>query len=652
MLVPGGAVQNPEQGGTGMSAQAYIITFVGERQEPNDGCLAPDTDSKKIYTVNGHEDERFKVLETGDAPMQYLMKKASQEADRITVIAIVSQRVYQKNGDTVSKYDIFRDNLDNFADSLGITDKFSPASLCPVFYDFIESTGELIANASVRTNSMINQFYRIIISSAPEATKNAYIDFTSGLRDISYLMTSVIQFLKVSGIHLRKIVYSNYYDRKIYSLLHITAITDLIQAVNAFSLTGNVRQLRDFFDDGYIIDRIGRENSGGLTDMKHLIDSFDRFFGCIAINNVNEIDACKLEIEKDMNRIRTSENSSNMYIAMFARLFGIIKKQFFLDGSGEISYQNMIRWCLSHDLINQALTLYVEKMPEEYFRLEFIRKIYDPKATAKEAKTPSYGKSLYGDGFYSGVFDNAIYRIRLKDRVLPQDMEMSIIRDIVSEFKNQVERETFGQECKNKKSAALIRSHFLKAASELLRKKLPEKDGAAVMQALRRISDTIMNCFDSDGELIAEFDCYDEHFAGKTSPFRFLGRIVSAYPKIIHFYLRNSPQEYERLEFRSRNTYLKKLDAINNLLACAEANDSIRRLGNIMKCYLYAKIMRNRINHAQDDAQTSASDLMVQEEALKELSRDTGGLLPLDTAFDFETIKRMLLKALDLPLPD
>ena len=83
---------------TNLMAQTEVITFVGERQEPNDGCLAPDTDSKNIYTVNGHGGERFKVLETGDAPMQYLMKKASQEADRITVIAIVSQRVYQKNG--------------------------------------------------------------------------------------------------------------------------------------------------------------------------------------------------------------------------------------------------------------------------------------------------------------------------------------------------------------------------------------------------------------------------------------------------------------------------------------------------------------------------------------------------------------------------
>ena len=123
-------------------------------------------------------------------------------------------------------------------------------------------------------------------------------------------------------------------------------------------------------------------------------------------------------------------------------------------------------------------------------------------------------------------------------------------------------------------------------------------------------------------------------------------------PLIIHSYLISSPDKYEKLEFRIKNTYLKKLDALGDLLTYAETNDSIIRLGNIMKYYLYVKIMRNRINHAQDDAQTNDNDLKVQEEALAELSKDSYGLIPLDTAFDFETIKRMLMKGLELPIPD
>ena len=635
-----------------MNRVAYIITFVGDKQKPNDGCLAPDTDTENIYTVNGHESERYKGLSTGDAPMQYLMQKAGQEAERISVIAIVSNKVCQKNTAGSSMYEIFRDNLDNFARVLGITDKYDQTSIFPVFYDFDESTGDLITNTNVRTNNIINQIYRFVITASPDAEKSVFIDFTSGFRDASYLMTSVIQFLKVYGIHLNKIVYSNFNDRKICSILHITAITDLIQAVNAFGLTGNVKQLREFFDDSYIIDKIGKENSGGLADMKKLLDSFDRFFGCIIINNVNDIDDCKREIEKDMNRIRDSENSPNMYIAMFARLFGIIKKQFFLDGSEEISYPNMIRWCLNHDLINQALTLYVEKMPEEYFKSSLIRSIYDPAAAAEETDTPSYEKSLYADGFYSGIFDSAIDRIKLKDNTIPQDLEMRIIREIITEFKNQVEDETWGQENKNKKSAVLVRSRFQTATSELLRKKLPEYAGEGIPLALQRINTALHKNFDNDGWLRSEFNCYDEYFTGKTSAFKFLSRVVSTYPKIIHSYLISSPDKYEKLEFRIKNTYLKKLDALGDLLTYAETNDSIIRLGNIMKYYLYVKIMRNRINHAQDDAQTNDNDLKVQEEALAELSKDSCGLIPLDTAFDFETIKRMLMKGLELPIPD
>ncbi len=635
-----------------MNRVAYIITFVGDKQKPNDGCLAPDTDTENIYTVNGHESERYKGLSTGDAPMQYLMQKAGQEAERISVIAIVSNKVCQKNTAGSSMYEIFRDNLDNFAGVLGITDKYDQTSIFPVFYDFDESTGDLITNTNVRTNNIINQIYRFVITASPDAEKSVFIDFTSGFRDASYLMTSVIQFLKVYGIHLKKIVYSNFYDRKIYSLLHITAITDLIQAVNAFGLTGNVKQLREFFDDSYIIDKIGKENSGGLADMKKLLDSLDRFFGCIIINNVNDIDDCKREIEKDMNRIRDSENSPNMYIAMFARLFGIIKKQFFLDGSGEISYPNMIRWCLNHDLINQALTLYVEKMPEEYFKSSLLRSIYDPAVAAKETDTPSYGKSLYADGFYSGVFDNAICSIKLKKNTFPQDLEMRIIREIITEFKDQVEKEIKEQENKNAKISKKIKGRFQKGTSKLFWKKYPEYAGNGIPLALQRISNAINLNYDTEGNLKIGFACYDEHFSGKTTTQKFLNRVVNVYPKIIHYYLRKNQDEYEELEFRNKNTYLKKIDALGNLLTYAETNDSIIRLGNIMKYYLYVKIMRNRINHAQDDTQTNDSDLKVQEDALAELSKDSYGLIPLDTAFDFETIKRMLLKGLELPIPD
>ena len=123
-----------------MNRAAYIIAFVGEHQEHNDGRIAPDTPAEQICTVNGHESERYKVLETGDAPMQYLMDKAGREAERIFVIAIVSNRVYQKNGAGGSKYDVFRGNLDNFAKALGITDKYHRGSLFPVFYDFNEGS--------------------------------------------------------------------------------------------------------------------------------------------------------------------------------------------------------------------------------------------------------------------------------------------------------------------------------------------------------------------------------------------------------------------------------------------------------------------------------------------------------------------------------
>ncbi len=631
-----------------MNRAAYIITFAGERQECNDGLLSPDTPPQQIYTVSGHESERYKVLETGDAPMQYLMNKAGRESERIFVIAIVSHRVYQKHGDAGSKYDIFRENLQSFAKALGLTDKYGENSLFPVRYDFAEGSGELIASPSVRTSGIINQIYRLIISSCPEAEKSVFIDFTSGLRDISFLMTSVIQFLKVYGIHLRKIVYSNFYDRKICSLLHITAITDLIQAVNAFSLTGSAKQLREFFDDSCIIDKIGNENSGGLADMKKLLDSLDRFFGCIVINNVNKIDDCKREIEKDMNRIRDSESSPNMYISMFARLFGIIKKQFFLDGSGEISYPNMIRWCLDHDLIIQALTLCVEKMPEEYFRSALIRSIHDPAAAEQETDEPTYGKSPYPAGFYELVFKKALKKVGMKENpILTITQEFSILQDVIITFRNELKDKNKGQPDKKILNGKLIVTDFGTRTSQILKEKYPDL-AEHFAKPLDRINKSITENFDSKGILKCDFSCNGDVFTSGMPVFSFL-RVVQNSRKIMCWYLGYDMNEYRE---DRKNTYRIKLDNIYDLMTCGKVSDSVMKLANIMKFYLYVKIMRNRINHAQDDAQTSDTDLMAQEKVLTELRKDSCGLISIDTAFDFETIKKMLLKGLELPVPD
>lgn len=638
-----------------MGTRAYIITFVSDTQCENDGIITADTDKKQIYRVNGNEDECYRGIGTGDAPMQYLMKQA-EEADRITVIAIVSRKVYRENAknSSLTHYELFRRNLITFAERLEITEKYRKGGLYPIFYDFRKSeagdTGTandiMIKGSHEQTKGIINCIYEIIIAGEPESGKTAYIDFTSGLRDTSFLMTSVIQFLNFYGIGLKEIVYSNFGDQKIRSLLHITAITDLIQAVNSFNLTGNVRQLREFFGTRYIQDRIGPESSGDLKAMKDVLDSFHEFFCCISINDVGRIDECKRAIENNMENFRNIGDSPDMYVSMFSRLFGLIRREFFLDGSGTISYRDMIRWCLNHDFVNQALTLYVDKLPEEYFESACLKSIYNPE-TDSFAGSNTKGKNRYSDGFYTGVFDNVLLKLPL--RKCPEELEMAIMKEVVFSFNAEVKDHVFGKENRKILQAEITATSFKSRTTEILRERFPGKRTDRISRALAEMGDLIRNIFEGKVPDNAELDCYGEPVKSNDIP----RKILTAAPRIIHFFLYRSPDDYQRLEEISsgNRTYTKKLNIIRALMTCAEINDSVKRLAALMKMYVYAKIMRNRINHAQDENQIRKDDIADQEYALSLLAGNDFGLAPLDTTFHPEHIRDMLRKGTELPLP-
>ena len=61
--------------------------------------------------------------------------------------------------------------------------------------------------------------FRSIAENLSEEDKNIYIDYTGGMRDISFLMTAVIQFLEFSGHPCKKIVYSNHFSKLVFYFL-------------------------------------------------------------------------------------------------------------------------------------------------------------------------------------------------------------------------------------------------------------------------------------------------------------------------------------------------------------------------------------------------------------------------------------------------
>ena len=433
--------------------------------------------------------------------------------------------------------------------------------------------------------------------------------------------------------------------------MYVTGINELISAVNSFSLTGNVRQLKQLFDDDYMRGKFETDDNAELGEMKATLDAFDRFFGCVSINNVNDIDMHKAAIEKHMAKIRVFENSSNMYVSMFARLFEIIQRQFFLDGSQEISYPNLIRWCLNHDFVNQAISLYVEKMPEEYFKSPLIRSVFDP--DKPQSGHLGYGKGIYGEGFYTGVMDNLFSRFNSKDGYMSDGRMMQLFSEAVGDFRdafliNLKRTETSGGGI----IAETVKQNLLKRMNLFIKQKTADGNSGALMAAAQRFDSFLKSHYDGDGLLRNTprfYSCINSPLNKKVESFI---NAVSSQAHFQHFFVVHDEERYNEYRSIAKNTYLKKLKQISEFCQHADLDrQSVVRFGNLMKMYLYAKTVRNRINHAQDSALVDSNELETQKKVLDECAKGDFGLIAVDPEFSFESIRKMLLKGVDLPLP-
>lgn len=784
---------------------AWIITFVGDRQDEIGGK------GSKLYTVDGNPRETFSGVSSNDAPMQYLLSKAAQPGtERIRILAVVSDKVFHVLPDAhESAYQVFCRKIGLFAREQGTGDRFDPATgIIPLHYDFDPETGAPVPSIHERTAHINTVIYSRIIGEDPGARKQVYIDFTTGFRDISFLFTSIIQFLGFYDIELSRIVYSNVQEARIYSLKYITGITDLIQALNSFRLTGNVRQLRELFDTPYMEDKFSGGNPQELETVKDVLRAFDSFFGCVSLNNVNDIDPCKAELERCVGRMVPLASSDNMYIAMFARLFSEIRQQFFLDGTNEIPYDKLIRWCLEHDFVNQALTLYVERLPEMYFASAYIRSFCDPdNPESLDSRDGSLmGKSIYSECFYTRVFENVsgcrfkqfeplkalLYspvsltvqgidrfcsrgdvRAALKGgdgqklqtlirtilpgeiRLMPTEICDSLEGEQLASLKERMDVSSkkfaaFFARCfdgkgnkrpgvsapssqvvinktvcsqlktfqtptagpkminyllENNSGACPYTLHYqetaLQASNGYDERELRERElmwlfrkalfyfGNLCDQANRflsseqrvqfirreirgyvlsflkqnqvhseileratdRLEDLLNGYFDEQGRLIP----------GKSLPLiqlstnllNILSLLCANNSVLLHYLVFSDPAKLEEfIGWKNAGVYEKKLRIIHEMVSSKVSTENTVRLANLMKFYLYAKIMRNRINHAQDAEQTNPQDLESQKLVLGMMATDLGGLQKITPEFRFDSLKENLLRGLELPLPD
>ncbi len=413
-----------------------------------------------------------------------------------------------------------------------------------------------------------------------------YIDTTGGFRNSAYLLMGVVRVLEYSDIKVKKAVYSNYQKERIEDITELYRMFDLINAVNTFTSVGNSYELEEYF-----------KNTNNDT-VKRTITAMNEFSDELTLCRTSKLNEVIDKLNYCLDELSDVQSDSKDII-LFKSLSEAIRSKFNIHGE-RISCPDIVMWCVQNRLIQQAVTIYVEKMPEYFYNKKFY--------TVSDYVINSVKNKKSKFDYYYELF----YTTLMQEAELPEEIQLLI--------------EIIKNTCTGKKASPSPASFRIKP-----------NDDEVVGAALRECSDTLtfMNrvsrvkkySFESCKPYLQNYfrvrNCIWKNDRIETKE-KMLENL-SAYPKVIEildnpkYILPNTPEKFpaflisnQRLveavfgiskEYNdNRINFIEALASRGNS-ANYRFTDKIKKeeLQTIFRDILYTKnFVRNKLNHASE----------------------------------------------------
>ncbi len=358
----------------------FLSDYKIPEKDENHIIIENNEDYDSYIIDNDNNKLTFSGCHTNDAPARFLLKLAEHNEEPIDkIFCIVSKNVYNtklpqlENKSSKLKMEKDKTAFDRF--SALIRNEVGPSiEIIPIYYDFDPNNEDF--DPKDKPTYIYNQI------KTRDIGESIYLDYTGGLRDVNLLMIALIRYLEFKGIVCKDIIYSNFHSkpRKIHSIRSTYNMFDMINGVSEFVGTGNARQLE------YLQTKL--DNTTKNDNVNNFVNSLQSFSNAIALCNVGGIvDA----IDSISNAINTLENdtSDDIFVQMFKTLIPTVKEKLYI-GKEPPSILDLSKWCLDNNMLQQAVTIYNEKILSYY-----ILNNYDD--FRKELKDPSREYKGYKD---------------------------------------------------------------------------------------------------------------------------------------------------------------------------------------------------------------------------------------------------------------
>lgn len=168
------------------------------------------------------------------------------------------------------------------------------------------------------------------------------LDTTGGLRDTVMELLLISRALTYTGVRTAGAVYSNYNKARIEDVTHLIGMFDLIGGMQEFSSFGSTRTLRMYYG-----------SPAGDSRIEKLLDSVEQLLDCITLCRTEQLEARLSDFDAAIADAETCDE------AMIRMLLPAFRKKY----GKKLTVLGLIRWCVESDMLQQALTLYKERIP-------------------------------------------------------------------------------------------------------------------------------------------------------------------------------------------------------------------------------------------------------------------------------------------------
>lgn len=246
--------------------------------------------------------------QTNEAPVHYLLRQYSNVNE---IICIVTERAREKG------WEVFQNKIREENVDVAVTE---------VPYE----EGSNFAEGALTK-----------IMEKVRAGDEVLLETTGGFRNAVMDMLLLSRVLSYVGVKTIGAVYSNYQKAEIEDLSRLIGFFDLVGGMQELTSFGSVKSLR-----AYYAETDDQKIEGLLSAMENLYET-------ITLCKTKRIDGCMQAFDMALTEAETCEDM------MMRQLLPAFRGKF----GKKLTTPGLIKWCIQSDMLQQAVTVYTERIP-------------------------------------------------------------------------------------------------------------------------------------------------------------------------------------------------------------------------------------------------------------------------------------------------